>query len=60
MSVVFASQNLLYFFHICTLVNEVSNYFRVDMMLEVEGMDMVEEQDHRQTTGWGGGYEYGG
>jgi hypothetical protein len=53
MSVVFASQNLLYFFHICTLVNEVSNYFRVDMMPEVEGMDMVEEQDHRQTTGWG-------
>jgi hypothetical protein len=47
MSAVFASQNLLYCFHICALVNEVTNFFRVDMIPPiVEGMDMVEEWDH--------------
>jgi hypothetical protein len=32
MSTVFTSQSLLYCFHICTLVNKVSNFFRVDML----------------------------
>jgi hypothetical protein len=53
-------QSLLYCFYICALVNEVLNFFGVDRMplthfyylslsmdtLEVEGMNMVEEQDH--------------
>jgi hypothetical protein len=32
MSAVFAVRSLLYCFHICTLVNEVANFFRVGMM----------------------------
>jgi hypothetical protein len=31
---------LLYCFHICALVNEVSNFFRVDMMAPIEEEDM--------------------
>jgi hypothetical protein len=39
MSVVFTSWSLLYCFHICALVNEVPNFFRVDMMLPITKED---------------------
>jgi hypothetical protein len=32
MSAVFTSQSLLYYFHIYALVNEMTNFFRVDIM----------------------------
>jgi hypothetical protein len=32
MSMMFASQSLLYCCHICAILNEVPNFFRVDMM----------------------------
>jgi hypothetical protein len=39
MSAVFASRRLLYYFHICVLVNEVANFFRVDMMTPITEED---------------------
>jgi hypothetical protein len=41
MSTVFAMQSLLYCFHICTLVNEVPNFFRVDMMSPIAEEDTL-------------------
>jgi hypothetical protein len=39
MSTVFTSRSLLYCFHIGALVNEVSNFFRVDMIPPIADED---------------------
>jgi hypothetical protein len=41
MSTVFAVRSLLYYFHICALVNEVANFFRVDMMPPIVEKDLL-------------------
>jgi hypothetical protein len=41
MSMVFVSRSLLYCFYIYTLVNEVSNFFRVDMISTITEEDSL-------------------